>query len=255
MKQTWQNWVWFFFLIWYGVGIILVSLDWLPSSLQWANAVFLYLAGFLAVVYSSKVLGAFRGCLIGVFIMLLTILAESLGVHYGIIFGSYHYEKDFGFQLIGVPITIGFAWVMVIMTSMAYFERLLMKPKSLLGAIYYSSLTSIFAVTMDLIIDPVAYKGREYWIWDEGGWYYDIPAQNFLGWFFVSFVIQFALYLYIHYPSIEKKWGSRMRALYFLVILMFLVTAMVEGLWLAVVVTIIFYSFPLLIRKRMEKVK
>ncbi|MFP3472796.1 carotenoid biosynthesis protein, partial [Micrococcus sp. SIMBA_144] len=65
----------------------------LPDALQWANAVFLYLAGFLAILYAIKKFRDFQGLIISLSIMLLTILAESLGVHYGFIFGSYHYER------------------------------------------------------------------------------------------------------------------------------------------------------------------
>lgn len=140
MTKQWQNWIWIVFLIWYGVGIILVSLDLLPPSLQWANAVFLYLAGFLAFLYAIKKFGGQNGVFIAFCIMLLTIFAESLGVHYGLIFGSYHYEKDFGFQLVGVPITIGFAWVMVIFTSMAHYEFLLYERKTVKGAIIIARL-------------------------------------------------------------------------------------------------------------------
>ncbi len=255
MTKRWDDWIWIVFLIWYGVGIILVSLDWLPPALQWANAVFLYLAGFLAILYAMKRLRVRLGAVVAICIMLTTIFAESLGVHYGLIFGTYHYEQDFGVQLFGVPITIGFAWVMVIFTSMAHYEFLLERKKTGVGALIYSSVTSLLAVTMDLIIDPVAYVGREYWIWDEGGLYYQIPSQNFLGWFFVSFVIQFFLYLMVKREGKSSRWTSRMKRLYFLVIFMFMVTAMVEGLWLAVFVTLGFYILSLLIKLRLEKVK
>ncbi|WP_201716203.1 carotenoid biosynthesis protein [Rossellomorea arthrocnemi] len=254
MTKHWQDWVWIAFLIWYGVGIILVSLDWLPPALQWANAVFLYLAGILAILYAMKRLKGANGIIASLCIMLLTIFAESLGVHYGLIFGSYHYERDFGFQLFGVPMTIGFAWVMVIFTSMSHYEFLLNKTKTVMGALRYSTVTSFLAVTMDLIIDPVAFKGREYWIWDQEGIFYDIPTQNFLGWFFVSFFIQCSLYVVIKQEAFSSTWSGRMMRLYFLVILMFIVTAMVEGLWLAVFVTSVFYTASLIIRTRLEKV-
>ena len=253
MTRQWQDWIWIVFLVWYGVGIVLVSLDWLPPSLQWANAVFLYLAGLLAILYAMKRFKRGHGLIVSTGILLLTIFAESLGVHYGLIFGSYHYEKDFGFQLFGVPMTIGFAWIMVIFTSMAHYEFLLIRRKTVVGALIYSTVTSLLAVTMDLIIDPVAFKGREYWIWDQGGMYYDIPTQNFLGWFFVSFLIQCFLYFLIEEKG-PFKWSSRMRRLFFLVILMFMVTAMVERLWMAVFVTSAFYGVSLILRKRLEGV-
>lgn len=254
MTKHWQDWIWIVFIIWYGVGIILVSLDLLPPSMHWANAIFLYLAGVLAILYAMKRLGTRPGLIISLGIMLLTIIAESLGVHYGLIFGSYHYERDFGFQLFGVPVTIGFAWVMVVFTSMSHYEFLLHREKTVRGALVYSTVTSLLAVTMDLIIDPVAFKGREYWIWDQGGAYYDIPVQNFLGWFFVSFFIQCFLYVWMECEGFTTKWSGRMRKLYLLVILMFMVTAMVEGLWIAVLVTSSFYTASLILRTRLEKV-
>lgn len=48
-----------------------------------------------------------------------SIFAEHLGVEYGILFGDYYYTQDFGPKLIGVPIAIGFAWLMVIASSHA----------------------------------------------------------------------------------------------------------------------------------------
>ncbi|BCB04386.1 carotenoid biosynthesis protein [Bacillus sp. KH172YL63] len=254
MSRKWDDWVWTFFIMWYGVGIILVSLDWLPSALHWANAVFLYLAGGLSIVYASKWGQGVQGVIISLIIMIATIAAESLGVRYGLIFGHYHYERDFGVQFLGVPVTIGFAWVMVILTSMAHFEHFLKGKKTMKRAVIYSSVTSLMAVAMDLIIDPVAYKGREYWIWDEGGVYYDIPSQNFLGWFCVSFVIQFTLYWGVKTFRNPSHWSVRMRQLYFLVIFMFIVTAMVESLWLAVFVTVGIYVISLLSRRRLEKI-
>ncbi|MCG3005297.1 carotenoid biosynthesis protein, partial [Escherichia coli] len=55
--------------------------------------------------------------LVASFVMLATIVIESLGVHYDFLFGSYDYEKDFGTKILGVPLTIGSAWLMVIVTS------------------------------------------------------------------------------------------------------------------------------------------
>ncbi len=243
LKQKIELGIWRIFLVWYAIGIILVSLDWLPSSLLWANAVFLYLAGILAAIFSMKVFGNQRGLLFSIIIILATISAESLGVHYGLIFGEYHYEKDFGIQLFGVPITIGFAWLLVIFTSMAFFIHLLEKKRSLTKGFCYVVLTSLLAVAMDLIIDPVAFKAKQYWIWDQPGFYYDIPNQNFLGWFMVSCTIQMVLYLVATSKKFQEfePWSKKMRLLYVLVLTMFIATALFEQLYLAVFVTLAFF--------------
>ncbi|MFB1080904.1 carotenoid biosynthesis protein [Jeotgalibacillus sp. JSM ZJ347] len=231
-----MNIVWKVFLVWYGIGVILVAFDLLPPFLEWANAVFLYLAGILSIYYGMKVLGNLRGLIISIVIMAFTMWAESLGVKYGIIFGAYHYEQDFGIQVFGVPLTIGFAWVMVIFTSLSLMTGLLEQPKSLLKGLGFAFVTSLLAVCMDLIIDPVAYQAKQYWVWDDTGPYYDIPTQNFIAWFYVSFIIQIIVYFMAAPPS-DETWTKRTNWLYFLMIIMFVVTAFVYQLYFAIFAT------------------
>jgi len=234
-----MNWVWKVFLVWYVVGVILVGFDLLPPFLEWANAVFLYLAGALAFIYAIRKLGLKVGLFFSIIIMAFTMWAESLGVKYGWVFGAYHYEKDFGVQAFGVPLTIGFAWVMVIFTSMAVFKSLLTLPFSFARMISYAIVTSMLAVCMDLIIDPVAFVAKEYWIWEDSGPYYGIPNQNFIGWFSVSFGIQLILYCWITIRGNKEDslWSSRMRWLYTMMIIMFVITSLTSGLYLAILVT------------------
>ncbi|MGD7043930.1 carotenoid biosynthesis protein [Jeotgalibacillus proteolyticus] len=235
-----MEWLWRIFLVWYGFGIILVGFDLLPPFLEWANAVFLYLAGGLAVIYAVKTLGKGPGLLFSAAIMAFTMWAESLGVKYGWVFGAYHYEKDFGIQLFGVPLTIGFAWVMVIFTSMAIVRPWLEHSFSLVRMLLYAVITSSLAVGMDLIIDPVAFVVKEYWVWENTGPYYGIPNQNFIGWFSVSFGIQILLYIWLTVKKgkSDSLWSTRMKWLYAMMIAMFVVTSLVAGLYLAVGVTL-----------------
>ncbi|PPA71761.1 carotenoid biosynthesis protein [Jeotgalibacillus proteolyticus] len=217
----------------------MVGFDILPPFLEWANAVFLYLAGALAIIYAVQILGKRAGLLFSAIITAFTMWAESLGVKYGWVFGAYHYEKDFGVQVFGVPLTIGFAWVMVIFTSMAIARAWLTHSFSFGRWIGYALITSMLAVCMDLIIDPVAFVAKEYWVWENTGPYYGIPNQNFIGWFSVSFGIQLLLYLWITFrnTSYSSLWNRRMKWLYGMMIGMFVVTSLVAGLFTAVFVT------------------
>ncbi|MDZ5473825.1 carotenoid biosynthesis protein [Bacillus sp. 31A1R] len=239
------------FLVWYFVGIILVAFDLLPESLEWANAVFLYLAGIVTFIYAGVVYGwsyAIQSFLIVLFI---SIGAEHLGVKYGLIFGEYYYEKDFGIQVFGVPLTIGFAWYMVIMTTHAISKKIL-NPLYNFYFIKYIGLTSLLAVIMDLIIDPVAFKAKEYWIWNGDSFYYDIPLNNFFGWFLVSMIIQIVLFPIWKKKSmnLEPRWEKRIRILYFLIIFMFVLTALQSELYLAMIVVLLsIIPFLLLLQK------
>ena len=46
-------------------------------------------------------------------IFLLGMVCEILGVNYGLIFGDYVYLDNLGFKILGVPILIGFNWIIL----------------------------------------------------------------------------------------------------------------------------------------------
>lgn len=234
-------WLWRIFLIWYSVGVVLVAFDLVPPALEWANAVFLYLAGLIGAVYLVKRFGMRKGILLSLFIIIWSIAVESFGAKTGLIFGEYHYEKDFGVHLLGVPITIGFAWLMVITTGLA-----LISPQSKQKSPGYPLLASLLAVAMDLVIDPVAFHLKQYWIWEEGGLFMEIPTQNFIGWFFTALSIHLVLYPFIgRETNAEPIHEKRAQILYGLMILMFAITSFVGGIGLAAVLSILLAAVTL----------
>lgn len=81
------------------------------------------------------------------FIISWSIAVESFKAETGLIFGHYYYEKDFGVHVAGVPVTIGFAWLMVIKTSLA-----LISPQGEKRHAAYPVLASLLAVAMELVV-------------------------------------------------------------------------------------------------------
>ncbi|MGX8177952.1 carotenoid biosynthesis protein [Exiguobacterium artemiae] len=169
-----QKNLWLFFTIWFFIGLVLVGFSLLPPWLEWANSVFLFASGLYAALYLWDVVP--KGRFIIPVIFFGSIIIESIGVHTGWPFGTYAYEADFGVKLLGVPITIGAAWLSVIGASHAFSRRFSFRYRTVL-------LVPLFAVWLDLAIDPVAANVKSYWLWQDGGWYYDIPTQNFIGWY------------------------------------------------------------------------
>ncbi len=224
-----ENVLFRFFIIWYICGVILLTFDLLPAWLEWANAVFLILSGLLAIVYFSKAFGRKAGYVISMVIFLFSYFAEFIGSSYGILFGEYYYTNRFAPNLFDVPIAIGFAWLMVMGTSHALANSISAKKwmQPIIGA--------CIAVIIDLVIDPVAFKLKQYWIWEEDGVYYDIPFSNFLGWFIVALI----LHVFILFFSQEKNilWEKRMFYLFVLTITMFVLLAATGELWLAGILT------------------
>ncbi|MGM0845753.1 MAG: carotenoid biosynthesis protein [Bacillota bacterium] len=244
-----ENSLYYFFLFWYACGVVLLSFDLLPASLQWANAVFLILAGLVGSVYFFTAYGKSTGAFFTIVIFSISMLAEGLGVHFGFLFGSYNYTSDFGWQLWGVPIAIGFAWLLVISTShviAGLLTSIFSRRKSAGQFILYLLIGTIFTVGMDLIIDPVAFRVKQYWIWDEGlAFYYGIPLQNFIGWFLLALFFHLIIYIVL---IMQNKWSEKVSGyrskrivlLYILVSGMFMLLGLLNGLWLASLLAFIF---------------
>ncbi|MCP8968262.1 carotenoid biosynthesis protein [Ectobacillus ponti] len=230
----WESRVFQFFIVWYICGVILLSLDALPPWLEWANVVFLMLAGSLGVIYFCQSYGTRKGLLASLVIFTVSMYTEYLGTTHGLIFGKYVYTTDFGLLLFGVPFTIGFAWLLVMSTSHALLQ-VIRPPGLLLHAVY----GGIIAVVMDLVLDPVSFKVKNYWVWQDSGAYYGIPAQNFVGWFLVAAVLHLFLYRYLQNGRTEDHpvWHKRMILLYLLILAMFMLLASLAHMYLAVAMT------------------
>lgn len=226
------NYIFYFFCVWYVCGFVLVGLDILPSWLEWSNSVFIITAGILGVVYFMIRYSNGFGLIISALIFLTTFLIEYFGSAYAILFGAYTYTSQFAPNVFGVPIAIGFAWVMVIATGHAILSKLATQHplvRALIGG--------LLALVMDLILDPVAFEVKGYWIWHEPGLYYNIPWTNFLGWFLIAFVLHFGL-SYMKPREENKLWQNRLAYLYVLIVIMFTFIALMNSIYLASVIVL-----------------
>ena len=125
-----------------------------------------YDAGFFAFLFFSFLVG---------------FAAEWVGVHTGYLFGSYSYGSVLGFKLDHIPLIIGVNWFIL-----SYcVGNLLMRLKQnvwltiILGALVLTG--------FDYLMEPVAIRFG-FWAWTGGA----IPWTNYLGWFMVSLLLQWA---------------------------------------------------------------
>jgi putative membrane protein len=144
----------------------------------WTAPLFLILAAALVIAFLIP--GYWRPALLGGVIGL---ACEIVGVHCGLPFGRYIYTPALAPSLLGVPLAIGCAWLILF----AYVKQMLrlspIPPKwmPLAGAGWM--------VALDLMIDPLASGPLGYWVWETQGMYYGIPTINFMGWFLVSLAL------------------------------------------------------------------
>lgn len=248
------------FIFWYIVGVFLLTFDLLPPALEWANAVFLILSGILGGIYFSLNYPKGKGLLLSIVIVVTTMFVEWIGVEYQLFFGHYDYNSDFGIKIGGVPIAIGFAWLMVISTTHVLAKQILrlLHLKSFIAKmVCYAIVGAFAAVVIDLIIDPVAFKVKEYWLWYEGGLYYDIPFSNFLGWFLLAFFLHVIVFLLLRNEWAEdcsKEWSKKMVLLFVLIIAMFTILAIQGQLFLAATVTVVLTIMLLFFYKKGETI-
>ncbi|MHA2289245.1 MAG: carotenoid biosynthesis protein [Promethearchaeota archaeon] len=108
---------------------------------------------------------------------------ESIGV----VTGVFSYSSELIMILNMVPISITLSWVGIIYSSMIITERLKL---SLWQRILT---TTLIALSLDWGMDPIAVESGA-WSFG-GGEYFNIPAFNFFGWFFIpiAYLIPYSL--------------------------------------------------------------
>ncbi len=102
--------------------------------------------------------------------------SEILGVNFGFLFGEYEYGENLGLKLLGVPLTIGLNWVVLVLitgTMSNYFK---------LPRIYKALIGAGLMLGLDFIIEVVA-PLVDYWEFNGGV----APLQNYVAWFIIAF--------------------------------------------------------------------
>lgn len=104
--------------------------------------------------------------------------SEIIGIHTGYLYGDYVYGASLGPKLWEVPIVIGVNWFVLVYLTGAVFH------KSISNDYYAAFLGAASMTALDYVMEPVA-VALDFWSWK-----FDIiPAENYLGWFLVAFLI------------------------------------------------------------------
>lgn len=104
--------------------------------------------------------------------------SELIGIHTGYLYGDYVYGASLGPKLWDVPIVIGVNWFVLVYLTGTVFH------KSIPNDYYAAFLGAVSMTALDYVMEPVA-VALDFWSWK-----FDIiPAENYLGWFTVAFLI------------------------------------------------------------------
>jgi uncharacterized membrane protein len=110
--------------------------------------------------------------------------AEAIGAATDLPFGAYEYTALLQPQLLGVPLVIPVAWLMLLPSSWAV-ARLIWGRR---GGLAFALLSGVALTAWDLFLDPQMVRWGV-WRWDAPGAYFGIPLQNFGGWILVATLI------------------------------------------------------------------
>jgi putative membrane protein len=167
----------FFGVLWVG-GVVSHWLGAVREDDGLLASVFLFTAGLVVLLGEPTRRG---GALLAA-AALFGFAVEVVGERFGVPFGSYTYTGALRPQLLGVPVVMGPAWMVLTAFSCEAVSRLGLR--RWMGA----ALAALLTTACDLVIDPLAVNRLGYWVWAHEGAYYGIPASNFAGWFFTAFV-------------------------------------------------------------------
>ena len=125
------------------------------------------------------------------YIFFLGLTVEIIGVNFSFFFGEYKYGDNLGIKIFDVPIVIGFNWVLLIILTGNFADRIFQK--SILGKVLFGSTMMIL---LDLLIEISAPK-LDYWEFTIN----PVPFSNYLWWFVFSF-----LFHLIYQSNIKKEY-------------------------------------------------
>lgn len=212
-----------------------------PDDKTWAAPVFLLLAAVI-VFWTTDPLN--RAAMITVAVLGFAI--EVIGVTTGFPFGRYEYTHILQPWLMGVPLVMAAAWVVLV----AYVNAMLTNFP--LPTWLSVLIAGLWMTAIDLVIDPLAAGRLDYWRWLDPGIYYGIPAQNFGGWFAASCLI-ISLVNRIHgrgWPP--SPWA---RAMGLSIVLFFTLIALAHHLLMAVGIGLGLCLIHLVVARRINRVR
>ena len=114
------------------------------------------------------------------------LVAESIGVATGWPFGQYAYTGTLGPEVLGVPVVVPMAWVMMAWPALVVARTLAH------GAVAVTAIGAVALTTWDVFLDPqMVAAGHWRWFAPEPGLPLipGIPLTNYLGWLVVSAVV------------------------------------------------------------------
>ncbi len=173
---NWAIWVVWIFHISALIGISLGFETWFVSK----TPINLIISSFLLILVfpidTIKKTGLF------VLLWFLGMFSEWIGVHSGVLFGTYAYGTNLGPKIDGIPFLIGVNWALLSFITGVIAQKI--TSKGVLQVIYAASLMLV----LDFFMEQSAPR-FDFWEF-EGG---EVPLKNYLTWLSVALLFQIGI--------------------------------------------------------------
>lgn len=173
------------------------------------DMVFVAVFTIFSLLHAGLLLGARRAAIFFALTVVISYLAEELGVRTGLVFGPYHYSDQLGLKLGHVPLLVPLGWFMMVYPSWVVAQALLRGTslRGLAGLVALAFFAAIVMTGWDMVMDPPMVTAGV-WVWEQGGPYFGVPLHNYLGWVGNTFLI------YLAFDAIDRAMTGRNEALY-----------------------------------------
>lgn len=182
------------YAIWWTVGLFMLGFDAPALMGHWEDMIFIALAAAVLTLWLARLVGWKVTLWAFGWTALVSGVVEAIGATTGYPFGNYTYTERFGPRLGGLlPVAIPLAWWVVLLPLYTVARRWLSAEPQPGQRIALALGVGIAATIVDLALEPVAWGVRGYWLWEDGGFYYGVPALNFFGWWVTAALIALGL--------------------------------------------------------------
>lgn len=219
-------------------------------SMAGGGVVYMLLGTGAVAWFAYQALGGKRWLTFMVPAVSLSLTSELLGTSTGFPFGEYRYLSGLGYKIADlVPFTIPLSWFYVGFCTYL-IARVGLESLSLptwLRSVGAISIGSLLLTFWDFVLDPaMSQTDVPFWIWEQPGAFFGMPYQNFAGWFITGVVFMSVAHLFWGNEPLGLSRGDLTFpfAIYFSNILFGVVLSLAAGIWIPVVLGIIFAVIP-----------
>ncbi len=168
--------------LWHILGVFQTLMRWMAGPLIMLFALWIVIEHYIQL-HSSDDTHPRRFLIWSLFVIVFSFLIEAYGVHTGLIFGAYQYGGVLKPAISGVPVAIGFAWLLTLLAGAAIVQRLrYVKERLKPGA--QMLLIAFLMMIFDILMEPAAVQ-LNYWRWSDA----QIPIRNYVAWFGIGFML------------------------------------------------------------------